>query len=101
MKVLLVGRYNSSENLSGPEKLLKDYSMSLLKLIMTLVSLNIFLMGDNIIYWYKFFGKQTISEEFKYYSPLIDFIFYISSKDKPDTIHIVKFERFQIVILFI
>ncbi len=102
MKIVLVGRYGEGEILSGPEKVAKN------------IFSQISILNPNskfLTYFFKsgkrrkakvlIFGSETISTNpsicrfgiFKLASEII--------KNKPDLVHLVTFERFELIVVFL
>ncbi|KUG25114.1 hypothetical protein ASZ90_005069 [hydrocarbon metagenome] len=100
MKVLLVGRYNPSEVLTGPEKFAKRLYHNLLEHELDCEFVEYFFDGTEYSVLQKLFGKQiknfsgVIIKQFG----IISLLFYLVVR-KPDIIHFVTFERFQIIVL--
>ncbi|MFC2093352.1 glycosyltransferase family 4 protein [Bacteroidota bacterium] len=100
-KVLYVGRYNSDEILTGPEKVAKRIFHLKAKFDKT-TFVEYFFDGKQYSYFIKLFGKTNVGVI--NYSPIlrlgiIRLLFFVFNY-KPDIIHIITFERFA-ALLFI
>ncbi len=98
MRIVLLGHYNSSEQLTGPEKVAKRLFHEIAKVNQHTSFVEYFFDGKKYSYWDKLFGKQIISEKLKITRLGLISFFVFLIKSRPDVIYIVKFERFQIVI---
>lgn len=98
MKIILVGRYNSSEKLTGPEKVAKRLFSELVKIYENTCFVEYFFDGKRYNFRKKLFGKEKISVKMNSFRFGLIAFFIFLIKYKPDVIHIVKLERFQIVI---
>ncbi len=100
MKIFYLGRYNESENLTGPEKVAKRiFNESSKK--NTTVFIEYFFDGRKFSFIKKLFGKDTISHDNLNILRLgaVTLFFYML-KEKPDLIHIINYERFAAVAFF-
>jgi len=97
LKVLLVGRYNDSDSLTGPEKFAKRIYESInSKHDVTFA--DYFFDGSKYGLKQKLFGKFTVRDNvFKFG---IFKLFFFTLKLKPEVIHILNFERFACVVCF-
>ncbi|MBL0109199.1 MAG: glycosyltransferase family 4 protein [Ignavibacteria bacterium] len=98
MKVLFAGRYNSTEILSGPEKVAKrifrEYSLR-----DKTVFAEYFFDGNRFSYLKKLFGSELVTtvnnsevQRFGVFS-----LFFFLFKYKPTVIHVITYERFALV----
>ena len=102
MKIVLLGRYNASDILTGPEKVAKRIFESVHRNKVEITFVDYFFKEKHSKqYLSRFFGKQTIQK-----SPLVVrfgivrmILFLI--KEKPDIIHLVTEERFMSFVLFL
>ncbi|MDZ4712980.1 MAG: glycosyltransferase family 4 protein [bacterium] len=98
MKIFYMGRYNPTENLSGPEKAAKRLFTELLK-VHEVVFIEYFFDGRKYSLFKKLFGKHIIEKVNS--STIIQLglisLFFFLLKEKPTTIHIINFERFVVI----
>lgn len=100
MKIILLGRYNPKEKLTGPEKFAKRLYHNLLEQELDCEFVEYFFDGTEYSVLQKLFGKQidnftgVIIKRFG----IISLLFYLVLR-KPDIIHLVTFERFQMFVL--
>ncbi len=98
MRILFAGRYNRSENLSGPEKVAKRI-FGECTLSDSTVFAEYFFDGRKYSYFKKLFGKELVTEingSAVYKFGLIR-LFFILFKYKPSVIHIITYERFALI----
>ncbi len=100
MNILLLGRYNETETLSGPEKFAKRLFQELSLTPNKITFLEYFFNGKEHGLINKLFGKEQIlvsnnSQVLRV--GIVKMIFYIL-KTKPELIHFVTFERFSILL---
>ncbi|GAB6282543.1 MAG: glycosyltransferase family 4 protein [Ignavibacterium sp.] len=99
MKIVLLGLYNESTILSGPEKFSKLLFNNLNKKENEVLFIDYFfkfIRRSNL--FIRLFGKETISESPKIIRLGIIQLFFYLLKYQPDIIHIVSAERFTISI---
>lgn len=98
MKILYIGRYNTTEELTGPEKVAKRI-YSLASKENETAFLEYYFDGSKYGIKQKLFGYENVTTEnsLKVYRiglfKILPFLF----KFKPDIIHIITFERFSII----
>jgi glycosyltransferase involved in cell wall biosynthesis len=101
LNIVYAGRFNESENLSGPEKTAKriftEYSKENNGRF-----IQYFFDGNKYSLWKKLFGKEIkhINNSSVVYTLGLFKIFRILNEINPDIIHIITFERFAAVIIF-
>ena len=95
MKILLVGRYQTSETFNGPEKVAKRLFYELSKLNNEIIFAEYFFDGKQYSIWKKLFGFERIENKVFRFG-LFSFLKYLF-KYRPDIIHIITFERFAII----
>lgn len=95
MKVVFLGRYNSSEVLSGPEKVARRvFSMHALENETEFITY--FFDGNQHGIWKKLFGQETMTMEnnSKVVRCGIVSVLFRLMIQRPDVIHIINYERF-------
>ncbi len=100
MKILFIGKYNTTEILSGPEKVAKRLFEHIAVTNPDSQFITYFFKGLKIsTITNRLFGKQLLNENpqvFRYgILPIIFFLVF----NRPQIIHIITFERFQIPII--
>lgn len=98
MKILYIGRYNLSEELTGPEKVAKRIFEQSSQENET-VFLEYFFDGSLYGTWQKLFGYEVIKSEdrIKVYRLGLCRILSFIIKFKPQIIHLITFERFSVI----
>lgn len=97
MKVLLVGRYNDSDSLTGPEKFANRIYHSI-KNNHDVIFADYFFDGSKYGLKQKLFGKLTVLDNvFKFG---LFKLFFFTLKFKPEVIHILNYERFACIVCF-
>lgn len=98
MKILYIGRYNTSEELTGPEKVAKRI-FSLASKENETAFLEYFFDGSKYGVIQKFFGYEIFTPEngLKIYRMGLFRMLPFFLQFKPDVIHIITFERFSII----
>jgi len=102
MKICLIGRYNTSEKLNGPEKFAKRLLSNLIKKNSDVIFIEYFFkdyVKGNL--FKRIFGHSKISSALPVYQLGIFQIFKTIFLTKPDIIHIVTMEYFVLTILLI
>lgn len=102
MRICLIGRYNASEKLNGPEKFAKRLLSNLINKNCDVFFIEYFfkdIVGSNL--FNKIFGHNKISSTLPIYQLGIFQFLKTILKTKPDIIHIVTIEYFVLGILFI
>lgn len=100
LNIVYIGRFNPSENLSGPEKVAKriltEHSIQ-----NKTYFIQYFFDGRKYSIWKKLFGldEMNIRENAVLYTAGILKIYRLLGEIKPDIIHIIAFERFPIIAL--
>jgi glycosyltransferase involved in cell wall biosynthesis len=99
-RIVFMGRYNSSEKLSGPEKVAKRIFTEHSKHNKTFF-IQYFFDGNNYSLSQKFFGKveENINDTAILYTAGLFKIYRLLKQIKPDIIHIIMFERFAVIAL--
>ncbi|NPV11976.1 MAG: glycosyltransferase family 4 protein [Ignavibacteria bacterium] len=100
-QILLVGRFNPSDTLTGPEKYGKRLLEFLSERNYDVVFLDFFFKDKNVNIWKRLFGEQIVNERplvIKYGIFRIILFFF---KTKPSIVHIINLESFQFVIFFL
>lgn len=98
MKMVLLGRYNPSEKLTGPEKFAKRLYHNLLEQKIECEFIEYFFDGKEFTVFQKLFGKEEIDcEHVKVYRLGVFQILIFLIKNRVRFIHLVTYERFQIV----
>lgn len=98
MKILYIGRYNKSEELTGPEKVAKRI-FSLASKENETAFIEYYFDGSKYGIMQKLFGYENVSpdSDLKVYRiglfKMLPFLF----KFKPDVVHIITFERFSVM----
>jgi glycosyltransferase involved in cell wall biosynthesis len=102
IKVIFAGRYNTSETLSGPEKVAKRI-FTYLSDTTNSVFIEYFFDGSKYSIWHKLFGKETIidSQNKEIFKLGIFQILLNTIKFKPKIIHILSFERFAVIVFLL
>ncbi|MGB9663695.1 MAG: glycosyltransferase family 4 protein [Ignavibacteria bacterium] len=99
MKILLLGRYTENEALSGPEKFSKRLLSYLHEKNLNIIFIDYYFKDrSDANFLNRLFGKKLLKSEPLVLRLGIFRIFGILCKTKPDVIHIVNLERFQIPI---
>lgn len=100
MNVVLIGRYNASEILSGPEKFAKRLYKNLIKQNLSCEFIEYFFDGNKYSYKEKIFGHLIVSDNGFYYNKMgfLYLLIYLI-RTKPKLIHLVTFERFIFIVL--
>lgn len=99
-KILLTGRYNPTEILTGPEKFNKRLFKFLVNKGISVTFLDFFFIGnDGTSLWNRLFGKKTVIETPPVLKLGIFRIIIYIIKNKPEVIHLINLETFQFVIL--
>lgn len=101
MKVFFLGRYNTTEYLTGPEKVAKRIFNEFTKYSES-VFIEYFFDGRKFGLIKKLFGNDNIVKvnSSKVLRMGMLRLFYFLLKEKPSTIHIITFERFSAVCFF-
>lgn len=101
MKILYIGRYNKSEELTGPEKVAKRI-FSLASKENETAFLEYYFDGSKYGINQKLFGYENVSPDIdlKVYRMGLFRILTFLFKFKPDVIHIITFERFSVIAYF-
>jgi glycosyltransferase involved in cell wall biosynthesis len=101
VKVFFIGRYGESEILSGPEKVAKRIFFEHTKKNNS-VFLEYFFDGAEYGYSKKLFGKELVCavNNSRILRMGIFPLFFFLVKNSPDILHLITFERFQLVVLF-
>jgi glycosyltransferase involved in cell wall biosynthesis len=100
VKVVFAGRYNKSEDLSGPEKVAKrifnEYTSQAPS-----VFIEYFFDGNRFGYLKKLFGKEIIQEnsESKIVRAGLFRLLPLLLLYKPEIVHIITYERFAVILL--
>ncbi|MCX8011459.1 MAG: hypothetical protein N3A61_09925 [Ignavibacteria bacterium] len=101
MKIVLIGRYNQSEILSGPEKFAKRLFHYLSKSDNDVKFIDYFFKNrQDSKLLRRLFGYNQIKDEENIYRIGTIRLFFFLLKLKPDVVHIVTAERFIIPIFF-
>lgn len=101
MKIVLIGRYNESEILTGPEKFGKRILFYLYQGGNKVVFIDYFFKNSDVSLIQRLFGKKIISKEpYVLKLGLIRIIHYLL-KERPNIFHIVTLEVFQIPFLLL
>lgn len=95
MRIVLLGRYNKSDFLNGPERVANSLYTELNKYNLDISFVEYFFEGSKYALFQKIFGNDSYTDDKitiirKGILPVLLFLF----KSKPDIIHIVTFERF-------
>jgi len=99
LKIVYAGRFNESENLSGPEKTAKRIFTEHQKDNFAYF-IQYFFDGHKYSVWKKLFGKESKnSVNGIIYTLGLFRIFGVLNKIKPDVIHLITFERFAAVFI--
>ena len=100
LNIIYIGRYNESENLSGPEKAAKRIFTEHSKTHKTNF-IQYFFDGRKYSLWQKLFGKDKnqISGNAVIYTLGLFKVLSVLRKIRPNIIHIITFERFAAVLL--
>ncbi len=102
VKIIFVGRYNPEEILSGPEKVAKRIFTEL-KDKTEAVFIEYFFDGSKYSFYKKLFGKEQIASDSSskiLRLGIFQIVLFIINY-KPKLIHILSFERFVLIILFL
>ena len=98
IKIIFAGRYNSSEILSGPEKVAKRIFSNLYDKTDS-VFIEYFFDGSKYSAWQKLFGRERVIDNHnnQIFRLGIFPILILTIKFKPKIVHILSFERFAIM----
>jgi len=98
LKIIFVGRYNSDEVLTGPEKVAKRI-YSGLQGETDSVFIEYFFDGSKFSIWQKLFGKEKIigSQNHRIFRLGIVSMFFFTVRFRPYLVHIFSFERFSVI----
>lgn len=98
MRIVLLGKYNTSDYLSGPEKVAKNVFKKLQKENSEISFVEYFFDGTKYSLFHKLFGNEIVrdGELIIYRKGLVSLFFYLIFT-QPDIIHCITFERFQFV----
>lgn len=97
MRIVLVGRYQSSERLTGPEKFAKRLFTSLQNTEHDVVFFDYFYRSGGI--YNRLFGHENISENVARYGIIPLLVRLV--RERPDVVHFVTVERFNIPLLLL
>lgn len=102
LKIIFVGRYNSGEVLTGPEKVAKRI-YSELQDETDSVFIEYFFDGSKYSIWQKLFGKEkTIgSQNQRIFRIGIVSMFFFAVRFRPYLVHIFSFERFSVIFIML
>jgi len=98
MRIVFLGRYNTTENISGPEYVARNVFYQIKKRNRDTSFVQYFFDGTKYSLFQKLFGSEIIkdSSDSIYRKGIIPlFIFLL--REKPEVIHIITFERFAFV----
>ena len=100
MSIVLIGRYNLSEILSGPEKFAKRLFENLMNQECKYEFIEYFFDGNNYSYVKKIFGHLIINDSHLYYKKMgfLYLLLYLI-RTRPKLIHILTFEKFIFIVL--
>lgn len=101
MKIVLIGRYNESEVLSGPEKFGKRILFQLFQESNEVVFIDYFFKDHNVSFLQRLFGDKIISQKPDVLKLGLIRILQYLIKERPDIVHIVNLEVFQIPLLIL
>lgn len=96
MKIVFLGRYNTSEKLNGPEKFAKRLFQEISSRNSDSIFIQHFFKGSERTFIKRILGKEGIVLEQRIYKYGILRLFMFLVKEQPDIIHIVTHERFII-----
>lgn len=99
MKIYLLGKYNNSEILNGPEKFAKSIFNELKNISEDVSFIEYFHNSKNL--FQRLFGFEIVNNKQRIFRYGIFKLCYALLKNQPDIIHIVTEERFLIFIFFI
>lgn len=102
IKIIFAGKYNSSEILSGPEKVAKRIFSNLYDKTYS-VFIEYFFDGSKYSIWQKLFGRERVIDNHnsQIFRLGIFPILIFTIKFKPKILHILSFERFAITFLLL
>jgi len=97
IKIIFIGRYNSREILTGPEKVAKRIFTCLSNQTNS-VFIEYFFDGSKYSTWQKLFGRERVidDQDNQIFRLGIFQIFFYTIKFNPKIVHILSFERFTI-----
>ena len=98
MRIVFLGRFNSTENISGPEYVARNVFYQIKKRNKDTSFVEYFFDGRKYSLFQKLFGSTTVcnGELIIFRKGLVPFFFYLIFT-QPDIIHCITFERFQFV----
>ena len=102
-KICLVGSYNETELLRGPDKVARRVADALAALGHRVCFFEYFSSGERYGYWSKLFGNECVknSGSFSVFRVgVFPFMFALLS-NRFDVIHIITFERFAVLVLLL
>lgn len=98
MRIVFLGRYNPTENISGPEYVARNVFYQIKKRNKDTSFVQYFFDGTEYSLFQKLFGNTTVrdGELIIYRKGLVPLFFYLIFT-QPDIIHCITFERFQFI----